>query len=364
MKTKRKKSFKITNLKHFLPYILSGIAILAIVFVGSNNKSTNSSTTMSMASLASNDFSVSADQLSEFYVVASLSDSLSLNSREVVASNYVTVSVMRETGQSSVDKIEKPTIIDTTNIPRGIISYAVKEGESMESIAASHSLSTDQIRWSNGKKTTDLSPGEIILLPNVSGIVYTAKSGEDVNAIAAKTGSSPEKIIAYNDLEKNSAISEGQKLILPDGSLPETERPEYVPPRPVYRPVYSYSYLGNTSERQNIQVLGYNWAGGGQCVGYAIWWREQNGIPIPTNWGNANTWASRASASGYLVDRNPSVGAIFQTSSGYYGHVGIVTGLNGDGSITVEEANYGYQVGRVTRATIPASAVGNFYYIH
>ena len=46
------------------------------------------------------------------------------------------------------------------------------------------------------------------------------------------------------------------------------------------------------------------------------------------------------------------------------GHVGVVVGLNEDDSIEVEETNYYYQVGRVTRATIPAGAVGNFNYIH
>lgn len=366
MKTKRKIK-KITTYKQLLPYFLSGIVILGLVFFGAKDKTDSNSATLSMTSLASSDFSVSADQLSEFYMVASLANSLSLNSSDVVASNYVTVSVMRETGQSSSDKLEKPTIVDTSNISRGIISYVVKPGDSMGSIASAYGLTTDQIRWSNGKKTEDLSEGETILLPNVPGIVYSVGSGESVISIAEKYGSSAEKIIAYNDLERNSNLSEGQKLILPDGVLPETERPEYVPPAPV-RTYYTYTYLGNTSERQNIQVIGYNWAGGGQCVGYAVWYRNNSGrshlAPVSSTWGNANNWAYAATAAGFRVDRTPEVDAVFQTSSGYYGHVGIVVGINGDGSIEVEEANYGYQVGRVTHATIPASAVGNFYYIH
>ena len=78
--------------------------------------------------------------------------------------------------------------------------------------------------------------------------------------------------------------------------------------------------------------------------------------------GNANTWAARATRS--LVDRTPSVGAIFQTTAGYAGHVGYVEAVNPDGSIEVTEMNYGYVPYRVVRATIPASVVGNFNYIH
>ena len=61
---------------------------------------------------------------------------------------------------------------------------------------------------------------------------------------------------------------------------------------------------------------------------------------MASGWGNANTWDYYASLSGYRVDSIPSVGAIFQTKSGYYGHVGIVERVNPDGTIYVSEMNY------------------------
>ena len=64
------------------------------------------------------------------------------------------------------------------------------------------------------------------------------------------------------------------------------------------------------------------------------------------------------------MDRTPEVGAVFQTSAGWYGHVGIVVGINNDGSIVVREMNYGYRAYVVTESTIPANIVGNFNYIH
>jgi surface antigen len=204
-----------------------------------------------------------------------------------------------------------------------------------------------------------------LYLPSTAGIVYTVKSGDTIDSIVEKYGSNSDEIIALNDLEV-SGISEGTRIVIKDGSLPETERPEYVPPapKPTYTNTYtySYSYLGNTSERQNMRSEGYLYIGGGQCVDYALYKRPDLKALYGWSLGNANTWAMRATQS--VVDRSPSAGAIFQTAAGYFGHVGYVEAVNGDGSIEVTEMNYGYIPYRVVRSTIPASAVGNFFYIH
>ena len=103
----------------------------------------------------------------------------------------------------------------------------------------------------------------------------------------------------------------------------------------------------------------------GQCTWYAWWWRAKYGNPLPSGMkGNANVWDSVLRGYGYRVDRTPEVGAVFQTSAGWYGHVGIVVGINNDGSIVVREMNYGYRAYVVTESTIPANIVGNFNYIH
>ena len=360
MTKKKKKNLK--ALKKFLPYFITGTVTLAIVFVGSLDK-TSGGLNLSLDAFAKEDYRISVDELSGLYVVADISDALSLASAPDVASNYVIATSMYETGQTGTGKLEKPPI---TNIStsRGVVEHVVQEGENMDTIARKYGISTDQIRWSNGKKNTDVAVGEVLYVPSAPGIVYTVKSGDTIDSIVQKYGSSAAEIIALNDLEV-SGISEGMRIVVKGGALPEKERPEYVPPAPVIR---TYTYLGNTSERIGIEVIGYNYYGGGQCVGYATWYRNVSGRSplraIPTNWGNANAWARNAAAAGFLVNRSPEVGAIFQTSSGWYGHVGVVTGVNADGSITVEEANYNYRAGRITRSIIPASAVGNFNYIH
>lgn len=364
---KKKHKVDIGRLKAILPYFATGIATLLLVFVGSLDKQ-NSSTNLSLNTFAESGYKVSVDQLSAMYVVADISDALGLASASDVASNYVLVTSMRDAGQTSLGKLEKPSITNVA-VSRGVIRHTVAAGDTMESIAAKYGITTDQIRWSNNKKTTDLNAGDILYIPSTRGIVYTVKSGDTIEGIASKYGSSVAEIIALNDLEL-SGISEGMRILIKGGELPETERPEYVAP---VQTNYYYTYLGGTSMRQNIEVIRYfscwpNELGGpyvcGQCTQWAWYMREVNGAPIPSTWGNANTWGARAANDGYTVDHNPAPGAIFQSSSGWYGHVGYVEAVNPDGSIVATEMNYSYVPGRAIRSTISASSAASLWYIH
>jgi surface antigen len=107
----------------------------------------------------------------------------------------------------------------------------------------------------------------------------------------------------------------------------------------------------------------YAW---GNCTWWVFILRSQIGEPVPTTWGNATTWASRAAADGYLVDHTPSYGAIMQTpnvDSGL-GHVAFVESVNpANGDWTVSEMNVeGLDV--VDYRTYPPLAVSEFNFIH
>lgn len=346
---------------------------MAIAVIGSEGK--NNLDGSDMSAMAAENYNISADQLSELYVVTSLSNSFDLASTDAVASNYVVASAMKEISQTGLNNIEKPSLINTS-LSRGVQTYVVNEGEKMENIAWKFGITNDQIRWSNGLKTTDVTPGQVLKVPSVSGIVYTARAGDTPESLASKYGSSAPQIIALNDLEE-SGLSEGMQIVLPGGVLPSTERPEYV------APVYTYTYSGFSSARENMVVVARGAYNGiysdingsissnpmtrGQCTWYAWYYRAVNGNPMPggATLGNARTWAVRAAAMGYAVDKNPRPGDVFQTTAGYYGHVGIVLSVNGDGSLFVREMNLDSRgIGTLTEGTIPASAVGTFNYIH
>lgn len=81
----------------------------------------------------------------------------------------------------------------------------------------------------------------------------------------------------------------------------------------------------------------YAW---GNCTYWAYAMRLWAGYPIPTTWGNANTWDDRAKADGYIVDQIPQVGAVFQTDGGKLGHVAYVMAVDeATGKWTISEMN-------------------------
>ena len=355
----KKKKLDWKRFKGALPYLVVGLLTLTLVFVGSLDKR-NSESNLSLSSFANEkyDNNVSVDQLSELYTVADLSDVLGLASASDVAANYVMITSMYESGQTASGRLEKPNLTDAGN-REWVIEYVVEEGESMDDIATKYGITTDQIRWSNGLKTTDVAAGTTLYLPKESGIVYTAKSDDTIASIASKYGSNEEEITIFNDLDV-SGLSEGMKLFIKGGTLPVTERPEYVAPvvRPTYtNTTYAYTYLGNASSRTNLMCN--RSLGAGQCTSWG--WLKRPDLGFIK--ANASGWDDAARSAGYRVDRSPAAGAIFQTDSGWYGHVGYVESVNSDGSINVSERNYAGCYG-VLFSTIPASEVGKFNYIH
>ncbi len=356
MTKKVKHDFK--KLRSFLLYFLIAAGTILIAVFGSLNKK-DGAVDINLSALAASNYNISVAQLSEFYIVASSADALNLASASDVAANYVTVTSLYESGQTSGGKIEKPTL-PSIIADRGVITYVVQSGDTMSSIAAKHGLTTDQIRWSNGLRTTDIAVGDVLYLPSLPGIVYTVKADDTLALISAKYGSSVTEIIHLNDLEK-TGIREGLKILIKNGTLPIYERPEHVSPRISFY----YSYSGSAYSRQAILDTWYAYGLGGNYVaGQCTQWAWHKRQDLPGNLGNANTWAARAAAQGFRVDHIPEPGAIFQTSVGYYGHVGYVESVNFDGSITVTEMNYNYRSFQVIRAIIPANAVEGFFYIH
>lgn len=102
------------------------------------------------------------------------------------------------------------------------------------------------------------------------------------------------------------------------------------------------------------------------CTDFVAWrMRATNGVDFYNTmrggrWGNANTWDDNARRLGYAVDNTPARGAIAQTDAGAYGHVAWVSAVNGDGTVGIEEYNYGF-AGNYRTRTVSA---GSFRYIH
>jgi surface antigen len=107
----------------------------------------------------------------------------------------------------------------------------------------------------------------------------------------------------------------------------------------------------------------YDW---GNCTYWAALLRQQAGDSIPNGWGNAASWAQRASLDGYIVNKTPSVGAIMQISDvdNGLGHVAYVQSVDIEtGQWTISEMNVkGLDI--VDTRTYPDSAALGFNFIH
>ena len=384
----RKRSGLIKFFRQYWPYLLSFIIILTIAYFGSRGKDASADDSTSLRAIFADDYTVSADQVSEFYVTAEIANSMQFASSNEITNNYISVALLQQNNQTIDDtsgKIAKPTIVDVSHLSRGVISYTVKAGETLDQIAARYGVTADQIRWSNGLASKTISEGQSLYIPTVPGIAYTVKDSDTVQSLAEHYGAKVADIISYNDLETNQNLKAGLVILIPNGVVPETERPEYeapIVPTQTATSTYTYtfqnySYLGSTGARENIRIVQrFSYAESiqdagnrntpGQCTWYAWYYRKHyTSNPLPaTVLGNANAWAYTLSRMGYVVNNTPSVGAVFQTTSGYYGHVGVVTAVNGNGSIVIRDMNYNGMAFTVTEATIPAQYVGMYNYIH
>lgn len=355
MKTKKSSKSDHNPFLRAVGYILSAAAVLGLAYFGSQNKTAEENGVPIMLAISDNNYSVSVDQLSELYIVAEIANNVSLSSSSYLNMDYISAVTQYSINQTASSRIEKTNIVDTSSLAKGVIEYEVGDDESMESIAEAFGLSTDQIRWSNGLKTTDLSAGQTLYLPSVSGIVYTIQEGDSADSIAGKYGSSAAEITEKNNLAARG-ITAGTKIVVPNGVVPETERPEYVPPAPVVtRPTYTtYTALSYSS----ANPMPYGW-----CTWYAWQWRYDHGMPLPTNLGNARYWDDNLYGR-YVIDRSPAYGAVFVAEGGYYGHVGIVESVNDDGTITVSDMNGPQGWGRIATHTYSYSEWASYSFIH
>ena len=83
----------------------------------------------------------------------------------------------------------------------------------------------------------------------------------------------------------------------------------------------------------------YNSSGNTYPIGQCTWGAKQAAPWVGNYWGNAGQWLSSARAAGFRTGSTPQVGAVAVWTNTYYGHVAVVTAVNGS-QIQVVESNY------------------------
>lgn len=132
------------------------------------------------------------------------------------------------------------------------------------------------------------------------------------------------------------------------------------------------SFLAGTPDAKAAETQGFYMGGEvpgdtyawGNCTYWAYAMRLWAGDPIPTSWGNANTWDDRARADGYVVDHTPAINAVFQTDAGDFGHVAYVIKVDPiTGDWTISEMNAPH-LNVVSQRTFSKDAAQYYTFIH
>jgi surface antigen len=271
------------------------------------------------------------NQVKESSLAVAAAQTAKLSVANNVMERSISITTKEEMDQNDDTVISKPILsIDDSN--SAITTYVTVDGDTALSVASQFGVSSQTIKWANNLVTDLLGAGTTLKIPMVNGVVYTMKDGDDLNAIVDKYKGSVSEVLAVNNI--STTAKSGDVIVIPNGVLPQNERPGYTAPSPSVSAPPSSSTLYSNSAAMVGNRYSY-----GYCTWYAYNRRAALGRPIGSFWGNANTWDNRARAAGWTVSSTPVAGAVFQTDAGYYGHVGVVESVNADGTINISDMN-------------------------
>lgn len=325
--------------------VVGVVAFFVIQATHSNSVSSSaaqSASTASSPSLASPlDQVSSADIALTVARLSSLPESTAINNQ----AESDAVSLARPATTDNV--VSEPQVVDTAlKSSADIQSYVTVAGDTVASLAQRFGITSDSIRWSNNITGDSLKAGTKLLIPPVNGFIYTIQAGDTVASLAQRFNANPDKIVAFNDTELKGLVP-GAQIMIPDGT-------KAVP---------------TTASQIASGGIGFPWGGSpiygynGYDYGYCTWYVATR-VPVPANWGNANTWAYYAAGSGWSVSSVPQPGAIAQTPAGSEGHVAYVEAVSDDGSmIKYSDMNGLAGFGRVGYSGwVPASKFPHYIY--
>lgn len=103
-------------------------------------------------------------------------------------------------------------VVDTITV------YKVEKGDTISEIAEKFGITTNTILWANDlERNSKIKIGQKLVILPVSGIQYTVKSGDALESIARRFKADKQEIADHNNLEAPYLIKIGEVLIIPDG---------------------------------------------------------------------------------------------------------------------------------------------------
>ncbi len=145
-----------------------------------------------------------------------------------------------------------------------IAEYTVQPGDLLSFIASDYGVSVNSIIWANKLKDSDsISPGQVLKIPPVSGVIHEVKDGDTIASIAKKYNASEERIRDFNALSEDGQLQLGDELIVPDGEIKrvyigsKSAIPQYGTTKVIANK--RFAYLPDLGDYYMIPTTGYDW---------------------------------------------------------------------------------------------------------
>ncbi|MGO8692939.1 MAG: peptidoglycan DD-metalloendopeptidase family protein [Rectinemataceae bacterium] len=98
-------------------------------------------------------------------------------------------------------------------------TYQVQKGDTTSQIAEQYNVTLDTVISCNDiKQARGLRPGQVLRIPSMAGILYTAKAGDTAQSVAEANKISADRVIEINGLMTES-LEAGKVYFLPDARL-------------------------------------------------------------------------------------------------------------------------------------------------
>ena len=162
----------------------------------------------------------------------------------------------------------KPVAVDTSikSSVAMLEHYTVRSGDTLTGIASRYGVSMMTIWWANRLTSKDsLKVGRDLVIPPVNGLIYTVKTGDTIDTVAAANKIGVADIVEVNQLEDMNLIV-GQVLVLPGA-----KGAPIATPKPTTRPAPTGgSGGGGGISSGTVKYAGGRWAwpvvGGGNYI--------------------------------------------------------------------------------------------------
>jgi len=113
---------------------------------------------------------------------------------------------------------------DAEDIQKIILEYIVESGDTLGSIAEKFNISLNTVLWANNlNQNSIIQPGQKLVIPPVTGVIHYVKEGDTISEIAAKYKGKVEEIMAFNELSSERDIYVGDVIVVPNGVMPKPE---------------------------------------------------------------------------------------------------------------------------------------------